>query len=131
MIAEVRRKRPNCVDRSECANVYFKGYSPENCTMASETVRIKPETHAKLKAISEATGRSMPEVLDQAVEVLRRQRCLMPRTKHSQHSSQIPRRGKQNKPNGLLGSPPLVMAWKGVRNDRRRTSARRSVECES
>ena len=44
--------------------------------MASDTVRIKPETHAKLKAISEATGRSMPEVLDQAVEVLRRQRLL-------------------------------------------------------
>ena len=44
--------------------------------MASDTVRIKPETHAKLKDIAQASGRSMPEVLDEAVETLRRMRLL-------------------------------------------------------
>jgi hypothetical protein len=44
--------------------------------MASETVRIKPETHAKLKQLAVLSGRSMPEVLDDAVEALRRQRLL-------------------------------------------------------
>jgi len=44
--------------------------------MPSDTVRVKPETHAKLKAIAEQTGRPMPEVLEQAVETLRRQRLL-------------------------------------------------------
>jgi hypothetical protein len=44
--------------------------------MASETVRIKPETHVKLKQLAEASGQSMPDVLDEAVETLRRQRLL-------------------------------------------------------
>jgi predicted transcriptional regulator len=44
--------------------------------MASETVRIKPETHAKLKHLADVSGRSMPEILDDAVEALRRQRLL-------------------------------------------------------
>lgn len=44
--------------------------------MASETVRIKAETHAKLRNLADASGQSMPEVLDQAVESLRRQRLL-------------------------------------------------------
>ena len=44
--------------------------------MASETVRIKPETHAKLRAIADDTGQTMPEVLEQAVELLRRRRLL-------------------------------------------------------
>jgi predicted transcriptional regulator len=44
--------------------------------MASETVRIKPETHAKLKAIADDTGKSMPDVLELAVETLRRERLL-------------------------------------------------------
>lgn len=44
--------------------------------MASETVRVKPETHAKLRDIAQASGQSMPEVLDEAVEVLRRIRLL-------------------------------------------------------
>lgn len=44
--------------------------------MASETVRIKPETHAKLRAIAETTGKSMPEVLEDAIESLRRMRLL-------------------------------------------------------
>lgn len=40
--------------------------------MPSETVRVKPATHAKLRLIAEQSGRSMPEVLDDAVETLRR-----------------------------------------------------------
>jgi predicted transcriptional regulator len=41
--------------------------------MASETVRIKGETHAKLRSLAEKCGQSMPELLEQAVEALRRQ----------------------------------------------------------
>ena len=44
--------------------------------MASDTVRIKRETHAKLREIAKSSGQSMPEVLDEAVEVLRRIRLL-------------------------------------------------------
>ena len=44
--------------------------------MASDTVRIKPETHAKLRAIAETTGQSMPEVLEDAIESLRRARLI-------------------------------------------------------
>jgi predicted transcriptional regulator len=44
--------------------------------MASETVRIKPETHVKLRDIAQASGQSMPDVLEQAVESLRRARLL-------------------------------------------------------
>jgi predicted CopG family antitoxin len=42
--------------------------------MASDTVRIKPETHAKLKDMAKSMGQSMPDVLDEAVEALRRKR---------------------------------------------------------
>jgi predicted transcriptional regulator len=44
--------------------------------MASATVRINSETHAKLQDIARSSGRSMPEVLDEAVETLRRLRLL-------------------------------------------------------
>ena len=44
--------------------------------MASETVRIRPETHAKLKEIARTSGQTMPEVLEQAIESLRRARFL-------------------------------------------------------
>lgn len=44
--------------------------------MASDTVRVRPETHAKLRDIALSTGQSMPEVLDEAVETLRRMRML-------------------------------------------------------
>lgn len=44
--------------------------------MASDTVRVKPETHAKLRDIARSSGQSMPEVLDEAVEALRRMRLL-------------------------------------------------------
>ncbi|MEX2309570.1 MAG: hypothetical protein WD738_18355 [Pirellulales bacterium] len=44
--------------------------------MASDTVRINRETHAKLRDIAQASGQSMPEVLDEAIEVLRRIRLL-------------------------------------------------------
>ena len=40
--------------------------------MASETVRIKPETHAKLRSLADEFGQSMPDVLEHAVEKLRR-----------------------------------------------------------
>ncbi|MCA9235751.1 MAG: ribbon-helix-helix protein, CopG family [Planctomycetales bacterium] len=44
--------------------------------MASLTVRINDDAHAKLKAICEESGRSMPEILDRAIELLRRERLL-------------------------------------------------------
>jgi hypothetical protein len=44
--------------------------------MASDTVRIKAATHAKLREIAKYSGQSMPEVLEEAVEVLRRIRLL-------------------------------------------------------
>ncbi|MEX2117974.1 MAG: hypothetical protein WD847_00065 [Pirellulales bacterium] len=40
--------------------------------MASETVRIRPETHAQLKALAKQSGQSMPELLDKAIEAYRR-----------------------------------------------------------
>ena len=42
----------------------------------SATVRINPESHRKLKVLSEELGASMPHVLEQAIEALRRQRFL-------------------------------------------------------
>lgn len=44
--------------------------------MATDTVRIKSETHAKLRDIAKSSGMSMPEILDEAIEVLRRSRLL-------------------------------------------------------
>jgi len=44
--------------------------------MASETVRINPGTHNKLKELAELEGESMPAILDKAVEAYRRQRFL-------------------------------------------------------
>ncbi len=44
--------------------------------MASETVRIRAQTHAKLRQLADQTGQSMPDVLDDAVEAYRRQRFL-------------------------------------------------------
>ncbi|MHB1033922.1 MAG: hypothetical protein ACYC35_03585 [Pirellulales bacterium] len=44
--------------------------------MASETVRIHAQTHAKLRQLAEQVGQSMPEVLESAVEAYRRQRFL-------------------------------------------------------
>jgi hypothetical protein len=44
--------------------------------MATDTVRIKSETRAKLRDIAKSSGKSMPEILDEAVEVLRRTRIL-------------------------------------------------------
>ena len=42
----------------------------------SATVRINPETHAKLKAICDRTGETIPSVLEKAIEVYRRQQFL-------------------------------------------------------
>jgi len=44
--------------------------------VASATVRIKSETHTKLRDIAKSSGQSMPDVLDEAVETLRRIRLL-------------------------------------------------------
>jgi hypothetical protein len=44
--------------------------------MASETVRIQPATHAKLKKLAGELGKSMPEVLAAAIDGLYRQRFL-------------------------------------------------------
>jgi hypothetical protein len=44
--------------------------------MASETVRIKSVTHSKLRSLAEETGQTMPELLELAVEQLRRERLL-------------------------------------------------------
>jgi hypothetical protein len=45
-------------------------------TMPSDTVRIKPESHAKLKELARRSGESMPETLDRAIDALYRQRFL-------------------------------------------------------
>ena len=42
----------------------------------SATVRINPQSHRKLKSLAEEMGKSMPVVLEQAIEGLRRQRFL-------------------------------------------------------
>ena len=42
----------------------------------SATVRINPESHRKLKALFEELGKSMPTVLERAIESLRRARYL-------------------------------------------------------
>jgi predicted transcriptional regulator len=44
--------------------------------MASEIVRIRPDTHAKLKELAEQAGESMPNLLEKAVEAYRRQQFL-------------------------------------------------------
>ena len=42
----------------------------------SASVRINPESHRKLKSLAEELGESMPVVLEQAIEALRRARFL-------------------------------------------------------
>lgn len=44
--------------------------------MAAETVRIQPQTHAKLKELAEEEGRMMTEVLEEAIDAYYRQRLL-------------------------------------------------------
>lgn len=44
--------------------------------MAAETVRIHPQTHAKLREMAKHDGRSMADVLEDAIEQLRRRRVL-------------------------------------------------------
>lgn len=44
--------------------------------MPSETVRIHPHTHAKLRQLADEVGESMPEVLERAVDAYARQRFL-------------------------------------------------------
>jgi len=38
--------------------------------MASATVRIRPETHDKLKMLADKAGESMPDTLDRAIDAL-------------------------------------------------------------
>lgn len=45
--------------------------------MSTVTVRIKQDTHRSLRELATCTGRSLPEVLEEAVETLRRQRFLV------------------------------------------------------
>ena len=42
----------------------------------SAMVRIKPETHLKLRQLAKQTGESMPETLEHAVDALYRQQWL-------------------------------------------------------
>ncbi len=44
--------------------------------MPSATVRIRPETHAKLKELAKNSGLSMPRVLEEAIEAYLRQTLL-------------------------------------------------------
>lgn len=76
MIAVFRDSLRRNVDWNVDTNVYSSGYRTPRVARMSQTVRIRPETHAKLKAIAEDLGKPLSEVLDDAVEVLRRQRVL-------------------------------------------------------
>ena len=44
--------------------------------MSTSTVRIRPETRDVLRELASQTGHSMPDLLDEAVEALRRRRFL-------------------------------------------------------
>jgi hypothetical protein len=44
--------------------------------MPSTTVRAHQKTHAKLRRLSAESGRPIPDVLDEAVELLERERLL-------------------------------------------------------
>lgn len=76
MVAAISREKRTRADKWRCASVYLTGYKPGERAMASLTVRINDDTHAKLKTICEESGQSMPEVLDRAIELLRRERLL-------------------------------------------------------
>jgi predicted transcriptional regulator len=45
----------------------------EVSNMASETVRIKPETHSKLKELAAKAGETLPSTLEKAVDAYYRQ----------------------------------------------------------
>lgn len=65
-----------CVGRDVFADVYFKESPFGVNDMASATVRIRPETHDKLRKLAEKAGESMPETLDRAIDVLYRKEFL-------------------------------------------------------
>ncbi len=44
--------------------------------MPSETVRVRPVTHAKLKQLARQSGLSMPQLLEKAIEAYRRENLL-------------------------------------------------------
>lgn len=76
MIAISRQTPRKRVGISADTSVYSSGYTNPLGAPMSQTVRIRPETHVKLKAIAEEQGKPLSEVLEDAVEVLRRQRIL-------------------------------------------------------
>ena len=44
--------------------------------MASATIRVRPETRAKLQSLAEETGASIPDLLEAAIDALRRRQFL-------------------------------------------------------
>ena len=76
MIAIFRDSHRKSVDRTVDKEVYSSGYKTPGVAAMAQMVRIRPETHAKLKAIAAELGKPLSEVLEDAVEVLRRQRVL-------------------------------------------------------
>ncbi len=64
------------VASSVFADVYFRGYPPGGENMASATVRIRPETHEKLRMLADKAGESMPDTLERAIDALYRQEFL-------------------------------------------------------
>jgi len=44
--------------------------------MPSETVRIKPESHSKLKELAATSGESMPDMLEKAIDSYYREKFL-------------------------------------------------------
>jgi predicted transcriptional regulator len=69
-ISDFRRLKC-CMSLSACSTVYF-----HEIKEMSATVRINPESHRKLKLLAKESGASMPTVLEQAIETLRRQHFL-------------------------------------------------------
>jgi len=76
MIAICHQSPPEHVGTGDDTSVYSSGYTNPLGAPMSQTVRIRPETHAKLKSIAKEVGKPLSEVLEDAVEVLRRQRIL-------------------------------------------------------
>ena len=76
MIAIYRDSDWKSVDGSVDGSVYSSGHKTPRVAPMAQMVRIRPETHAKLKAIAAELGKPLSEVLEDAVEVLRRQRVL-------------------------------------------------------
>lgn len=44
--------------------------------MANATIRVRPETRAKLESLAAELGKPIPEIVDQAIDALRRREFL-------------------------------------------------------